>query len=55
MPKMDDTYGKAKPICITLPVEILRQLDELVSAERITRSGVICRLLIKLFNEGDEA
>ena len=54
MPKMDEQYGKAKPICITVPVEILRQLDEYVSVERVTRSGVICRLLIKLFDEGGD-
>ena len=54
MPKMDDKYGKAKPVCITIPEDLLRQLDDLVSTERITRSGVICRLLIKLFNEGGD-
>lgn len=52
MPKMDAKYGKAKPVCITIPVDLLQKLDELVSVERITRSGVICRLLIKLLNEG---
>ena len=55
MPKMDEKYGRAKPVCITIPEDLLRQLDDLVSAERITRSGVICRLLIKLLNEGVES
>ena len=52
MPKMDDKYGRAKPVCITIPEDLLRQLDDLVSSERSTRSGIICRLLIKLINGG---
>lgn len=54
MPKMDTKFGKAKPVCITIPVDLLQKLDELVSVERISRSGVICRLLIKLLYDGGD-
>ena len=54
MPKMDLKFGKAKPVCLTIPVDLLQKLDELVTAEHTTRSGVIYRLLVKLLYEGGD-
>ena len=42
MPRMDTKFGKAKPVCLTIPVDLLQKLDELVTAgesETLIMSG----------------